>query len=584
MKFLLFILGLISIAYGQTIISQPYLFQKYITVKDSSNLQGRLIIPTDTTINKKGIAQIGSVVYCGNGVNWTASGGGGTGNTTSNGVVQTIPFYNGVHSLTYTNNLTIDSTTGRTYAYLYQTTGGNYKPLSTVPSSPSLGYSIYSRTNNGFTSLYGIDSLGKESRLTTTGASALNSTGSPIPQFYPVCIDSTASMAVAKGSYAKFAPFAVTQDAISAGGYGRIVYNGGTVTGMSLGAYQNGASLYLADGGGLSTTPSTSYPAVRIGIVTSNTLGNMLVAIGNVPKDSVNAATYVPYTGATTTLDMGSNAVNAASFKVNGTGGNGHVDLKWQSADAPSIANSTALYADASGNLKWKNDGNYTTTISSSANNTNVTVTAPNRNVKIDSITTSTTTAISGLLKGSSGTVGAATAGTDYQAPITLTTTGTSGAATLISNTLNIPQYTGGGGTVTSVATGFGLTGGTITTTGTLKVDSASVPTVTQTFSPIITLTDGATITWDATYGCNAKVTLGGTGRTLTISNAVAGRTYHLDVYQDGTGSRTITTYTNFISPAGVIPSLTTTASARDEICMFYDGTKFTAVWLLNCK
>jgi hypothetical protein len=39
-----------------------------------------------------------------------------------------------------------------------------------------------------------------------------------------------------------------------------------------------------------------------------------------------------------------------------------------------------------------------------------------------------------------------ATAGTDYQAPITLTTTGTSGAATFSAGTLNIPQYTGGGG------------------------------------------------------------------------------------------------------------------------------------------
>jgi len=32
------------------------------------------------------------------------------------------------------------------------------------------------------------------------------------------------------------------------------------------------------------------------------------------------------------------------------------------------------------------------------------------------------------------------------QPAITLTTTGSSGAATLISNTLNIPQYSGGGG------------------------------------------------------------------------------------------------------------------------------------------
>jgi hypothetical protein len=35
---------------------------------------------------------------------------------------------------------------------------------------------------------------------------------------------------------------------------------------------------------------------------------------------------------------------------------------------------------------------------------------------------------------------------------ITLTTTGTSGAATLIGSTLNIPQYSGGSGTVTSVS------------------------------------------------------------------------------------------------------------------------------------
>ena len=58
---------------------------------------------------------------------------------------------------------------------------------------------------------------------------------------------------------------------------------------------------------------------------------------------------------------------------------------------------------------------------------------------------------------------------------ITLTTTGTSGAATLTGATLNIPQYTGGSGTVTSVATAYGLTGGTITTTGTLRLDSSTV-------------------------------------------------------------------------------------------------------------
>ena len=55
-------------------------------------------------------------------------------------------------------------------------------------------------------------------------------------------------------------------------------------------------------------------------------------------------------------------------------------------------------------------------------------------------------TSVSGILKGNATTISAATAGTDYQAPITLTTSGTSGAATFIGNTLNIPQYSGGGG------------------------------------------------------------------------------------------------------------------------------------------
>ena len=44
-----------------------------------------------------------------------------------------------------------------------------------------------------------------------------------------------------------------------------------------------------------------------------------------------------------------------------------------------------------------------------------------------------------------------------YQAPITLTTTGTSGAATFISNTLNIPQYAG---TTYTAGTGLTLTAG----------------------------------------------------------------------------------------------------------------------------
>ena len=60
------------------------------------------------------------------------------------------------------------------------------------------------------------------------------------------------------------------------------------------------------------------------------------------------------------------------------------------------------------------------------------------------------------------------------QNDIILTTTGVNGAATLSNDTLNIPQYSGGG-SVTNIATGYGITGGPITTMGTLVIDSSTI-------------------------------------------------------------------------------------------------------------
>jgi hypothetical protein len=60
------------------------------------------------------------------------------------------------------------------------------------------------------------------------------------------------------------------------------------------------------------------------------------------------------------------------------------------------------------------------------------------------------------------------------QSAITLTTTGTSGVATLIGATLNIPDYSEQySGTVTSVSTTAPITGGTITNTGTIGITQA---------------------------------------------------------------------------------------------------------------
>ena len=77
-----------------------------------------------------------------------------------------------------------------------------------------------------------------------------------------------------------------------------------------------------------------------------------------------------------------------------------------------------------------------------------------------------------GLLTSSPNVIAINTAIT--QEKITLTTDG-SGAATLIGNTLNIPITSGGGdGTVTSITATAPLTGGTITTSGTIGIPEAT--------------------------------------------------------------------------------------------------------------
>lgn len=118
---------------------------------------------------------------------------------------------------------------------------------------------------------------------------------------------------------------------------------------------------------------------------------------------------------------------------------------------------------------------------------------------------------INAILKANgSGTVSAATAGSDYQAPLTLTTTGTSGAATLTGTTLNIPNYAPGTGTVTavSIATANGISG---TSSGGA--------------TPALTVSLGA-ITPTSVNGCNIATATADTvavanGKKLTVSNTL---------------------------------------------------------------
>ena len=147
-------------------------------------------------------------------------------------------------------------------------------------------------------------------------------------------------------------------------------------------------------------------------------------------------------------------------------------------------------------------------------------------------------TTITGLVKGNAAAAfTAAAAGTDYQAPITLTTTGTTGAATFVSNTLNIPQYAAGGGTgtVTSVsvvsANGFAGTVATATTTPAITI-STSITGVLKGNGTAVSAAVSATDYAPATTGTSIlKASAGG------FANAVAGTDYQAPITLTTTGT-----------------------------------------------
>lgn len=87
---------------------------------------------------------------------------------------------------------------------------------------------------------------------------------------------------------------------------------------------------------------------------------------------------FVPYTGATTNVDLGANTLHAQALSANGTGGNGHLHLKHQSSDASATGSSTVLFADSNGDIKYKNDGGYYTTFVTSSNTADRAYTLPN--------------------------------------------------------------------------------------------------------------------------------------------------------------------------------------------------------------
>jgi len=278
---------------------------------------------------------------------------------------------------------------------------------------------------------------------------------------------------------------------------------------------------------------------------------------------------------------------NIATIDTSGGGGGGMTsfDLAGDSGATQSIGNGDTL--SVLGGTGLASVASATDTVTLNISNTLVSGTTPNY---YDALTIN-----------AQGQVTAVAAGTAPQAAITLTTTGTSGAATLVGATLNIPQYSGGGGGITwpleadastKTAPAYSFSGDTDTgiynpaanevsiTLGDTRLFDFQTDTSSGKFqlrgaSPIIECDDASAHlslrSGGVTYGLveignendDIKIAPGGTGKVLVGSGAAAGSV-------SSSGAHDLIIETNSGTDSGAI---TITDGANGAITVNPDGT-----------
>ena len=156
---------------------------------------------------------------------------------------------------------------------------------------------------------------------------------------------------------------------------------------------------------------------------------------------------------------------------------------------------------------------------------------------------------------------------------VTLPTSGTiygtaSSSITSLQLKTSLSDETGSGSAVFS--TGATLSSTTIETGLTVNGPAAFNK---QVYSPFVALTDGATISVDASVGNMFRVTLGGNRTVGAPTNSQDGQTINFHISQDGTGNRTLAWNSAYKWPSGVAPTLSTAANALDVVSCTYNST-----------
>jgi hypothetical protein len=203
-----------------------------------------------------------------------------------------------------------------------------------------------------------------------------------------------------------------------------------------------------------------------IGFGTDSTYGNMITAdrLGAAPSRNLTLYNYAGFISITEAGNLGIGLLTP----------NNGIDIYHDTQSQLWLHNNATGVTSTDGvrlalfNSKAANLRNFDGAMSISAEGDFSVITIGAENFRINSTDGSIyqSKVANAMLKSVSGVITAAVANTDYQAPITLTTTGSSGAATLVGSTLNIPDYSAN-------TTNFVTIGTTQTITGTKTFDAA---------------------------------------------------------------------------------------------------------------